>query len=108
MEATQWVSRQKLRAFVNRNGLVTSHCHAHSLPLRQSRRAVMLKVSSETVRIARLRGILLTGAMAVLPLAAQAQTQPVETIVVTSTRASNAASIAPSIAPLAGVQPPSG
>jgi iron complex outermembrane receptor protein len=67
----------------------------------------MLKVSSETVRIARLRGILLTGAMAVLPLAAQAQTQPVETIVVTSTRASNAASIAPSIAPLDAVQPTS-
>ena len=67
----------------------------------------MLKVASKDVRIARLRGILLTGAMVVVPLAAHAQTQPVETIVVTGTKMSNAASIAPSVAPLDAVQPTS-
>lgn len=62
---------------------------------------------AETHRIRALTRLLLGGAMLMAPAAALAQTQPVETIVVTGTRASNAAAIAPSLAPLDAVQPTS-
>ena len=67
----------------------------------------MQKITNPNVRVARLRQVLLTSAMLVVPLAAHAQTQPVETIVVTSAKMSNAAAIAPSVAPLDAVQPTS-
>jgi iron complex outermembrane receptor protein len=53
------------------------------------------------------RQALLLGAIALTPATALAQTQPVETIVVTGQHSQDAASIAPSIAPLDAVQPTS-
>lgn len=58
-------------------------------------------------RLFSVRAIALAGVALLLPRAALPQTQPIETIIVTGTRTSDAASIAPSLAPLDAVQPTS-